>query len=208
MSRDDHDDAPEPRAPFPGGVKAAGIIWIGYGALGLLSAAVNFVTGAAAAAGGGPEATGRICGVGCIVLFALAFLVVGIQTVRGTAKDVLGNGVGSILFSVLYFGLAAFLLVGGLAAGAANPPPGKGGAPADPNTVRTVALITGGMVGFFGLLLLLAGVLALSNRTAYKEWRRAAGVDRSRRRDRDEFEDDRDRRRQRDEGDRSDDRDR
>lgn len=70
MSRAYDDDNVDPRAPFPGGVKVAGIIWIVFGVLGLLSAAINFVAGAAQVGARGPEATGQLCGVGCIVLFA------------------------------------------------------------------------------------------------------------------------------------------
>jgi hypothetical protein len=198
MPRDDYDDVPDARAPFPAGVKVAGIVWIGYGVLALISAALNVVVGAAGAGAGGAS---PVCTGICVGLFGLAFLFVGVQSVRGTAKDVLGNGIGSIVFGVLYLAGAAFLLLmGGFADQAANQP-GKGGAPINKEQFQTVAYVSGAIGGFFGLLLLLAGVLALSNRTAYKAWRRAEGLDRPRRRrDRDDYEDDRDRpRRRRDE---------
>jgi hypothetical protein len=48
----------------------------------------------------------RLLGVGaCLGLFGGAFIFVGAQTVRSTAADMLGNGVGSILFGILFGGL-------------------------------------------------------------------------------------------------------
>src|SRR5215208_4099316 len=94
---DDYDDRPaRGSVPFPGGVKAAGIIWIAFGTLGLIGQGISFALGAAGgAAQGGPRPPGgNACGVGCGVLFALVFLLVGIQTVKGTAKSTLGNGIG------------------------------------------------------------------------------------------------------------------
>src|SRR5215213_7508680 len=96
---DDFDDGPaRSSVPFPGGVKAAGIIWIAFRTLGLIGNAISFALNAA---GGGAQAApgqpaGNACGVGCGVLFALVFLMVGIQTVKGTAKSTLGNGIGSL----------------------------------------------------------------------------------------------------------------
>ncbi|HVK08300.1 MAG TPA: hypothetical protein VM597_05930, partial [Gemmataceae bacterium] len=99
-SRDD--DYPARRSasgvPFPTGVKIAGIIWIAYGALGILSNVASFALNAGQAAAGGG---GNVAGVGCGVLIAIAFLVVGVQTVKGTAPGMMGNGIGSLIFGVL-----------------------------------------------------------------------------------------------------------
>ena len=57
-----------------------------------------------------------------IILVGGAFIYVGVQSVRGTAKDTLGNGIGSIVFAAFQFcgaalsGLALLLAPGGVAA--------------------------------------------------------------------------------------------
>src|SRR4051794_41003528 len=109
-SRDDYDDdAPSPRrgAPFPSGVRLAGIIWIGFGALGIIGALFNFAMSfgnAAAAQGRGAGGAPNFCSLGCGLIIPIVFLMVGIQTVKGTAKGVLGNAIGSIVFGLLYLG--------------------------------------------------------------------------------------------------------
>lgn len=165
---DDYDDQPSRSAvPFPVGIKAAGIIWICFGGLGLASSAISFILQAGQAAGAGPGQgpQGNVCSVGCSVLFALAFLMVGIQTVRGTAKGTLGNGIGSLVFGLLYAGLAVMLFVVGMA--------GPAGAPAG---MGPFFLIVGGMCALLGLALLTAGFLAIAGRGAYADWRAATGA--------------------------------
>src|SRR5262249_33803846 len=75
---DDYDGGPtRSSAQFPVGVKMAGIIWIAFGALGLIGQAISLIVNlgqqAAAQGGGGPGGS-PFAGVGCGVLFALAFL--------------------------------------------------------------------------------------------------------------------------------------
>ena len=186
---DDYDDygVRPARAPFPGGVKAAGIIWIAFGVLGLLGQLFSFVMNVAnqAAQAGPGQPGGNVCGIGCGVLFALAFLIIGIQTVRGTAKGTLGNGIGSLIFGLLYAGLAVFAFVMGVT--------GRLPAPAD-----TVMLVLGGLMALLALALFTAGILAIAGRDAYAQWRAAEGLDRpARRRTQEErdYDDDRPRRR-------------
>jgi hypothetical protein len=80
--RDDEYDRSR-RVPLPGTVMAAGVIWIGYGCLGMLSALANFApVGAANMAGGG--AVGRdLCVPFCVGGVAIAFLACGYRTVTG-----------------------------------------------------------------------------------------------------------------------------
>jgi hypothetical protein len=187
---DDFDDRPSrSRDQFPVGVRVAGIIWIVFGALGLIGQAILLVVNmgqpAAAQGGGGPVGS-PFAGVGCGVLFALAFLFVGIQTVKGTAKSTLGNGIGSIIFAVLYLICGAVLMAG------------SGFVPAGANT--TLLIVMGVIIIVQGLALLTAGALALMGKSAYEEWRVAQGLDRRKRRTQEErdYEDDRPRRRRRD----------
>jgi hypothetical protein len=196
MTDPEYDDVNDRGPRFPAAVKAAGIIWIVYGVFQVIVFLANFALAAGAAPGGAnPWANGAVCGgvVGAVFFF------VGAQTVRGTAKDVMGNSIGSIVFSLLFFAVALFMIAGGALLGQVpNGPAGKGGPPANQGALQFVALVTGVGFAFFGLLLMLAGILALSGRTAYREWREANfPTERRRRRREEDYEegDDRDRRR-------------
>src|SRR5689334_21469106 len=110
-SRDDYDDYGPPRrrrSSLPSAVRAAGIIWIGIGILGILGSVLGLIgrVADAGAGGGGAGAPGGnpFCATGCSLIIPLVFLMVGIQTVKGTAKGTLGNGIGSIVFGHLSLG--------------------------------------------------------------------------------------------------------
>ena len=187
------DDRPSRRggAEFPTGAKIAGIIWIAYGSLGLLSNLVSLAL--TAGQGMGPNICGTVVGI----LIAAAFLFVGVQTVKGTAPGTLGNGIGSLIIGVLQLTCGGLILAGGgiLAAGGGGgaggaPPPGAG-------DLGTVAMVMGVIVILLGLSLVTAGVLALMNKSAYENWRAAQGLTRPKRRTQEErdYGDDRPRRR-------------
>jgi hypothetical protein len=149
----DYDSGPEP--PYPPTVTTAGVIWIVYGCLMLLYSAASLIltfayqaVNAKGQASGAEYAAGGLCGLTVIALFAAAFLFVGVQSVRGTANDTLGNGIGSILFAGLYFGGAAVMIALG-------------------QVIPVAAPLLG------GVLLLAAGVLALVGRGPYRQWRYA-----------------------------------
>jgi len=186
--RYDEDDEPPIRhaPPYPGTVRTAGIVWIVFGSLILLNLLGVLLITFVFVAGGGPGREGAVGGALCvggvIGLFGGAFLFVGVQSVRGTAADTLGNGIGSIVIGLLVLAAGAFT------AAAAD---GAGNA------------IGGGVNGLAGLALVLAGILALVGRGAYRDWRRANLPERRRRRyDDDDRYDDRPRRpRYRDEDD-------
>src|SRR5262245_23984722 len=95
---DDFDNVRRPSVPFPGGVKAAGILWIVFGVLALISYVLSFALTAGAQERPGSNPGGLSCGM----LFAVVFLVIGFQTLQGTAKGTLANGIGSIVFGLLY----------------------------------------------------------------------------------------------------------
>ena len=184
MSNDytDYDDRPGRSGPggptFPKSVKTAGYLWITLGVIGILLQIANIVVNKvlidvpvaqnqAEAAG---QATGQVCGMACGMLFAAAFIFVGVQTVRGSARDTLGNSIGSLIFSAFPFFLGSAALLGGIAlmALANNPRPGS---PVVPQILIIFLLVGGVVYLLIGGMLLLAGILALVGRSRYKEWR-------------------------------------
>jgi hypothetical protein len=165
---DDRWDRPEvvpvTPAPLPNSVKTAGIIWIVFGGLILLSFAVQALMQLAFAP---PERRGvaiggTFCGGLLVALFGGGFIFVGVQTLTGTAKDTLGNGIGSIIFAALLGGMAVLLMTLVLGARAA-------GAPADPVWVGLMVMV---IYGLAAAALLAAGVLALVGREGYRAYRR------------------------------------
>jgi hypothetical protein len=134
------------------------VIWIVFGSLILLNAAINLLLTFGMSAGGGAQAAGGVCPVLIGVLFGAVFIHVGVQSVQGTAKDTLGNGIGSIIFALLNGGFGVLLMVGAVAVG---------------GTAGLIAALLGGVSLLGGIGLLAAGVLALVGREEYKAWRRA-----------------------------------
>jgi hypothetical protein len=185
------DDNRPTEVPFPGKVLVAGILWIMFGGLALVSVVVTIVLSAAAAAGAPPR-PGEHCGNCCSVLFGIAFLWVGFTTVKGTAKDTLGNAIGSLVFGLIYLGLGLLAGLGG-AVGLAGPG-GPGGPPAAAVAMMsTIMLVVAVMAGLIGSGLVGAGVLAIMGREQYREWREVhAPKKRSRRAEFDDDYDDRD----------------
>lgn len=192
MSRDDDyedDDYEEPPPPaFPVVVRLAGIIWIGIGALGVVSAVLNFAgAGAANRANpngqnpaAGAQAAGQSIGGCCTALIAVAFVAVGYNTVTGKAKDTLGNAIGSLLLAALV--ACVGVAVVGFATAAANNPAGKR-APPDAGAELVIAgIIFGGVC----LLYVVPGVLALVGRRDYLAWRKYHAPVKRRRRDDDD----------------------
>jgi hypothetical protein len=139
--------------PFPVLVRAAGIIWIVFGGL-LLINLLLFLAVIGAVAVGGPKeagaaaAAGGVCGAAIIGLFAAAFIFVGVQSIKGTARDTLGNSIGSIVFALLNLG-------GGILQASAG------------------QYLTGIISFLAGAGLLVAGILALVARSDYRAWRKA-----------------------------------
>jgi hypothetical protein len=138
---DDAETRKEPSSPgptvslpsVPTFARAAGVIWILFGSIALLIVLLSV------AATNDPVAA-LFSGV-LLGSFAIAFMIVGIQTVGGWARDVLGNGIGSLVFGI-----------GAIVGGVETLPVG-------------VILIV------IGLLLFSAGVFALVGRGEYKKWR-------------------------------------
>lgn len=137
--------------PFPGNVLVARIIWIVFGSLivAYLVVTLLLMLGAPLAARGDSLFETVVCTTILIGFFGAAFILVGVQSVKGTARDTLGNGIGSIIFGVLYLAGAAFQAIVG------QP-------------------IQGAFTFVAGCGLIAAGVFALVGRNDYKAWRQAA----------------------------------
>lgn len=143
------------RVPFPGNVHAAGIIWIVFGGLVLLSLSLvglRFLESELEP----QEATGLVCSSIFLLLFGAVFVHVGVQSVKGTAKDTIQNGIGSILFGVLYLGYGITTL---------NSPFFEGA-----EAMRAVAV---GINLLCSVALFAAGILGIVGRQDYKDWRQA-----------------------------------
>lgn len=150
--------------PFPAAVLVAGVLWLLFGGLTFLGGLLNMALVAAGENPGG--APGGCCGL----LFGIAFVSAGWNSVKGTAKDTRGNAVGSLAVGAIYLGLTVVLAVVGLGALPGNGPGGAGLPPEE----ELVMLLTALAVAMFGLILLTAGVLALVGRRQYLDWREVA----------------------------------
>jgi hypothetical protein len=136
---------------YPATVLTAGVGWIVFGSLLLLSGTIIGIILSNRPVPADKPAEGVFGGV-CFfffaALFGAAFIFVGVQSVRGTAPGTLGNGIGSIVFGVLN-------LAGGIAQAK--------------NGEAVAALIS--FVCVAGLLG--AGILALVGGADYRRWREA-----------------------------------
>jgi hypothetical protein len=175
---DDGAEIPEVGAavPFPQKVKVAGLIWLTVGGLILVGAVVSSVL----ILGGSGDHPGKAPGAGCVgvlqLLVGLVFLHVGNQTVRGTARDTLGNGIGSLIFGLISLVYGGFMIVAVVVTLA-----GRVKEDAVPVMVAFGIVAVLGIVA--GLGLLLAGILALVGRDDYQAWRREHAPRPKRRRD-------------------------
>jgi hypothetical protein len=139
---------------YPRQVRISGIIWIVFGSLILGWAGLSFFVLFMKSPGGVELYVISSC-VLAMYLFGGGFLLAGVKSVRGTARDLLGYAVGSIIFALLCFGMVLAMTNGALSGAIFLVP----------------ALIIGGLHLLAGLLLLLAGILALDARRQYREWR-------------------------------------
>jgi hypothetical protein len=145
---DDYDSSRVP--PYPNQLKIAGYLWMAFGILILANGLYTLAVVYGGVGGGrGAVAVGGGIGVGLLTLFGAAFIHVGLQSITGTAKDTMGNGIGSLVFAALQFGSAfwAMSLVGF-------------------QLLLLVQILAGA-----GLLL--AGVLALLARAEFLDWKKA-----------------------------------
>jgi hypothetical protein len=147
-----------PESECPSGVKIAATVWIVIGSIILLNGLASLLLSFATAAEGPGGPIGGFCGLLLAALFGGVFIHVGLQSLQGTARDTLGNGVGSIIIGFLNLGGGVMVALAGLAAG---------------GPALVVGMITGIISLLGGIGLVVAGILALANRTQYKAWRKA-----------------------------------
>jgi hypothetical protein len=136
----------------------------------IINALVSLGISAAAVADNAANA-GSICGAILPFLFGVAFIVVGRQTIRGTARDTLGNAIGSLVLGIgpLVCGFGA--IASGLAV--ANVPVNVQGKDVADLKANVGLLVVLGIVNILsGLGLMTAGALALIGRKDYRDWRR------------------------------------
>src|SRR5262249_8913771 len=146
-------EPPDPDLPiedefpvFPAAVKVAGALWILFGGVLLLYLVFLLLVAFGVVAAPKPRfGLVEVCFDAVLGLIGTAFLSVGVQSVRGTASDTLGSGIGSVPFGL-------FLLAGGVAGFWTNP-------------IAAVVYLPSGA----GMLV--AGVLALIGHRGYKAWR-------------------------------------
>jgi hypothetical protein len=164
--RDRDEDYGAHEAPrFPMSVRVAGIIWIGFGALGIINVLVGLAMMAAQQGQGGAGAPSSPC---CGAFIAFAFLYCGYQTVTGKASDTLSNAIGSLVIGSLQLLIGGILLFGG-AFLAQNPNFGGGPNGLPPEALIILAIL----IGLMGTGLITAGIMALVGRRQYREWREA-----------------------------------
>ena len=168
----DSGDRPEPgfetTPAYPTTVTIAGTIWIGFGVSFLFNSFWAILDNLF-------DRDLWIFGVNFVS--AAAFIFVGRQSVRGTARDTLGNSIGSFIFAFIFLlALRSDMLQAG---GDLARIRGRSGI-----SMRTVRVLqAGGALASTRLLALVglfaapaaAGVLALVGRSHYKTWRKARG---------------------------------
>jgi hypothetical protein len=143
-------------AQYPNFLMVAGIIWMGSGALNLVSSFFKL------------SQAGNQAGVCCGGLIGIGLLVCGFQVVtgRGSGVWVMVGAILSLLFGLLQAFCGTYVVLGGgMPGGAGN----NGGVPV--NLLNDAALVVGIIVLVLGLTLILSGVLALAGRNSYFAWK-------------------------------------
>ncbi len=156
--------------PYPPTLVAAGVSWIVCGCLLLLYLLIlwfRIFVGGLHAGGRAPWDFGLDVCRGLFVTaffgwFGGAFIFVGIQSVRGTARYTLWDGIGSIVLGLL--------LIGGGVAAALGRLLIAGGVAVEPTPLTFLYM---GLASLGAVALLAAGVLALVSSGQYKLWRTA-----------------------------------
>jgi hypothetical protein len=163
------DGGADKAAPFPTAILVAAILSLLFGIQTLLNFA--FVVLRAQSGVHDPRAPlPFVVGFWSVVLIAAlglcAFLYVAIQILRGAARDTLGNSMASFVFSAMNVAPGVVRLI----VASTDPSVRTGPIGAAAEWFVTLALLIPGT----GLLI--AGLLGLLGRNAYRNWRRARGV--------------------------------
>jgi hypothetical protein len=158
------ESAPE----YPILVRAAAILWILFGTvipldvlLGLSTFLFDEYSAVVLREHSAEVALGFACLFGPALIFGTAFIFVGYQTLKGSAKDSRSNGIGSFAFGLI-------VLACGVSALLSKSDPAR---PA-PEAATALRLIAVAICVLAGMALLTAGVLAIRGSVDYKTWRR------------------------------------
>jgi hypothetical protein len=147
---------------FPTLVKIAGLIWVVCGGTILLIGAANLWLSLHPTTAGGARAALVVAFLQLFgLLVGVLFLIVGVRSIRGSAQDTLGNGIGSIGLSLPLLGIGYILFAAAAEVG-------------EPSAALVVTVAALGSLVVIGMLV--AGVLALISRAPYKAWRQAANA--------------------------------
>lgn len=141
--------------PFPGSIRAAGIVWVLTGTLFILAAVGGILSHNIVQVKQPTDG----CSTQLGLLIGISFLVAGVRVVFGFARDVLLPSILSIVVGLVY------LVIGAIGLWVAENPNPR----VSPNLILTL-LISGIALVALGGVLLLMGVFALSARSRYRRW--------------------------------------
>lgn len=146
--RRDDEDGRERLVPYPSMLRNAGYLWVIFGIIILVNGGINvMMTVGNAGADQGAKVAGGTCGVLIVALLGGVFIHVGVQSINGTARDTMGNGIGSMIIGLLQAG-------GGVVSLQAE-------------------LLLPAVISFVGCAgLLAAGVMAILARADYLDWKK------------------------------------
>src|SRR5258708_5353734 len=117
---DDGDPSPIASPPFPGGVRAAAVIWLILGCVSTFGSCITyFILPILMNVGkGGPQKPGglqpspmEVCAFWLGILFGVGFFLLGLRIIRGSSNDTLVGSIVSLLVGVLYLVLGGVGLV-------------------------------------------------------------------------------------------------
>jgi len=140
---------------YPQTTRAAGIIWTVFGSL-LVAAAIGHSVASGMTA---------VCILIVAFVFGCVFIYTGVKSIRGTAREILSNCIGSVLFGLLWGGFN-LLVLRTLVFGQPGPVNGFG--------ALIVCVYVACGIGF-----VTAGILAFLGRKDYRKWRKVQNVVRS-----------------------------
>jgi hypothetical protein len=158
--QEEESDLKEP-AHVPGAVIAAGILWILFGCIQTLASLLSVAPGRDDAMADRTARASKAAFTCAMALIGVVFILVAIRCIRGTAKDILGISIGSLILGVLYTCAGVVALSTTL------------------KELSNVAAIL--VILFLAVPPNLAGVLGLIARSDYKAFRRATQQSRRRR---------------------------
>jgi hypothetical protein len=142
------------QATFPGTllVRAAAVLWIIFGSLMALAAVLLLLVGLV-----DPDIFAEVVGKFAVAaVLGAAFLYIGAQSLRGNVGDTLVGSIGSLLAGMFIAGVGAVYIV---AVGTGE--------------IAASQLLQGATNLLCGLVLLVAGGLALAGRNDYRAWQQA-----------------------------------